>query len=1029
MNTSIDFQDAANYTSVTTQYQSRGVTFAGSGPYAVKPWGDVLQNVASPSNQTAVANATSLAVTYFRQGAGGTANPAPTMTLTFSPPVEGATLTFYAKTMNDVVGVAGSDTLTVKSYDVSNLTTALETRTLQTNVQYPNPFTDPTKTYAQRMAEQKVTFTKGKIAKVVLSDAFTTGVAIDDLSFAPAHCNDASCNGDTVPSSLLTGQSFNATINVQNIGNTTWTGPTYYLAYSAGTTPLSSWGLSNGGATWSGWPNAQIAKNDAPYVDVHGTAPSTPGTYTFRWQMAENGVEFFGPVCGKSIAVRAPVNNATCTATVPTTATPGQVFPVTFVMSNNGDITWASPTHYLLDTDTGSPDWGVNKQDLTSSVATGGSQTFTFNVTAPQTPGTYPLKWAMAQDGVGNFGQMCGEDVVVAEIPTSDLVFSGGVLPTTMVNGSTANMRIAIRNDGPALEKKAHFEFADYDASFDFLTVTGPQGYSCNVHTNPTYCTITDLAVGETRTYTAAVKAVASGCPADSRAQMGIRAEDPDDVKPWSNAGPMATVHITCPPVSSSSSSAPVVSSSSVSSVSSSAATDNAQCMGIDLPDTIIVGRNHIGTVTFKNTGTTTWPIANAAFERGYVSGGVTVLLPNTVVPGQSVTVPISVYRGQLGQFTVYWGLRKPGADTAFGAECQKTFTVTTASSSSVQSSSSSSRSSSASSIVTYCCSTLTGYCTPSTSCTQTYDQCLTSCVASRSSSSIFRSSSSSSSSRISSSSRLSSSSVQPPPSSSSSLVVSSSSRSSAPSSSSRSSVVTYYSSWSSVQTAVSSVVHPAACDGRGCLNAGYTVCGFIGAQCREIQADPCYVCERPSVSSQAFLPPIPLPPASSVSSAQESSPGLVFNISLGSAASSGIRAPFCGDGVTQPPEQCDLASTNSDRPNALCRTNCAYARCGDGIVDTSAEACDDGNTTGGDGCSSTCRQEQRSSAPSILAQVFDVQPQTPPPSPVAPQIIYPQTIVYAQPPATANSGPASAAVMAAGAATGLAYMRRKRKQ
>ena len=64
-----------------------------------------------------------------------------------------------------------------------------------------------------------------------------------------------------------------------------------------------------------------------------------------------------------------------------------------------------------------------------------------------------------------------------------------------------------------------------------------------------------------------------------------------------------------------------------------------------------------------------------------------------------------------------------------------------------------------------------------------------------------------------------------------------------------------------------------------------------------------------------------------------------------------------CGDGLTQPPEQCDNGPANSDtQPNA-CRTSCRLPACGDGVVDA-AEQCDDGGLVGGDGCSAVCTIE-----------------------------------------------------------------------
>eukprot|EP01097_Dermamoeba_algensis_P006923 TRINITY_DN4325_c0_g1_i2.p1 TRINITY_DN4325_c0_g1~~TRINITY_DN4325_c0_g1_i2.p1 ORF type:complete len:1222 (-),score=344.78 TRINITY_DN4325_c0_g1_i2:1624-5253(-) len=49
-----------------------------------------------------------------------------------------------------------------------------------------------------------------------------------------------------------------------------------------------------------------------------------------------------------------------------------------------------------------------------------------------------------------------------------------------------------------------------------------------------------------------------------------------------------------------------------------------------------------------------------------------------------------------------------------------------------------------------------------------------------------------------------------------------------------------------------------------------------------------------------------------------------------------------CGDGIRQTGEQCDDGVLNSNLPDALCRTNCFLARCGDGIIDSSrGEQCD----------------------------------------------------------------------------------------
>jgi fibro-slime domain-containing protein len=81
---------------------------------------------------------------------------------------------------------------------------------------------------------------------------------------------------------------------------------------------------------------------------------------------------------------------------------------------------------------------------------------------------------------------------------------------------------------------------------------------------------------------------------------------------------------------------------------------------------------------------------------------------------------------------------------------------------------------------------------------------------------------------------------------------------------------------------------------------------------------------------------------------------------------------PSCGDGALDPGEQCDDGNTTGgDGCSANCLVveqgyTCAAAGaecapaviCGDGLQ-SSSEQCDDGNTTGGDGCSATCQLEK----------------------------------------------------------------------
>jgi cysteine-rich repeat protein len=70
--------------------------------------------------------------------------------------------------------------------------------------------------------------------------------------------------------------------------------------------------------------------------------------------------------------------------------------------------------------------------------------------------------------------------------------------------------------------------------------------------------------------------------------------------------------------------------------------------------------------------------------------------------------------------------------------------------------------------------------------------------------------------------------------------------------------------------------------------------------------------------------------------------------------ADDGDTGPECGDGIVEGIEQCDQGPANSDTAPGACRTSCRWFFCGDDVVDP-GEACDDGNTVGGDGCEADC--------------------------------------------------------------------------
>lgn len=132
----------------------------------------------------------------------------------------------------------------------------------------------------------------------------------------------------------------------------------------------------------------------------------------------------------------------------------------------------------------------------------------------------------------------------------------------------------------------------------------------------------------------------------------------------------------------------------------------------------------------------------------------------------------------------------------------------------------------------------------------------------------------------------------------------------------------------------------------------------------------------------------------------------------------------FCGNGQLDAGEECDEGAQNSNEPGDHCRSDCSKSRCGDGITDTPFESCDDGNRVGNDGCSRECRQE-RGAGSDTIGQVFDLGDGGDNGTSVnAGQIV---TVVPHAP--VGSTGPASIAIMAAGAAAGIGWVRRNKKR
>jgi hypothetical protein len=108
-----------------------------------------------------------------------------------------------------------------------------------------------------------------------------------------------------------------------------------------------------------------------------------------------------------SAAAMQPVDDAAFVqATVVKAMAPGARKSVTVVMKNTGTTTWTRAAGHRLGSQSPHDNltFAINRVDLPHDVPPQGTATFTFEITAPNAPGTYDFQWRMVHEFVAWFG-------------------------------------------------------------------------------------------------------------------------------------------------------------------------------------------------------------------------------------------------------------------------------------------------------------------------------------------------------------------------------------------------------------------------------------------------------------------------------------------------------------------------------------------------------------------------------------------------------------------------------------------------
>lgn len=209
-------------------------------------------------------------------------------------------------------------------------------------------------------------------------------------STPPPPVNNSACGIASVPPSVAPGESFNASITMHNNGTTMWTpsgANNYHLL-------VSPWPNT----TWNGARTplpVNVNPNGSYTFTLPLTAPATEGTYAFSAQMLQEGVAWFGAICGGT-SIR--VTNSPPTATISPSANSTTVGrPIVFTVTGNSSSGLSSVG---LE---GYTSTGIANANLGETNVSGTSASRTFSWT-PTAVGTYyfgGFAWSTGRAALG----------------------------------------------------------------------------------------------------------------------------------------------------------------------------------------------------------------------------------------------------------------------------------------------------------------------------------------------------------------------------------------------------------------------------------------------------------------------------------------------------------------------------------------------------------------------------------------------------------------------------------------------------
>ena len=234
-----------------------------------------------------------------------------------------------------------------------------------------------------------------------------------------------------LPATVTAGQTYNVAVTMVNTGTTTWTtsGDKPYSLGSVGDNGV--WNVGRVGIAGS------VAPGAAYQFNFTVTAPAQPGTYNYRWQMVQDGAEWFGAMTDAPLTVTVVAATAPPTAAI-TGPAAGAVFsgtrggsaPVT--VSGSGAAASGAAITSLDVLDNGVVVHSVNAASVNQALWMSAGATHAIQI--------------RANDNKGKSTLSAARNITVL-INDASFVSAQNV-PGTMLPGATTNVSVTMKNTG-----------------------------------------------------------------------------------------------------------------------------------------------------------------------------------------------------------------------------------------------------------------------------------------------------------------------------------------------------------------------------------------------------------------------------------------------------------------------------------------------------------------------------------------------------------------------------------------------------